>query len=29
MDLNAYRSSTPYSEIKDLYNFLIKFKRVG
>jgi hypothetical protein len=29
MDLNAYRSSTPYSEIRDLYNFLIKFKRVA
>lgn len=25
--LNAYRSSTPYSEIRDLYNFLIKFKQ--
>ncbi len=25
-DLNAYRSSTSYSDIKDLYNFLIKLK---
>lgn len=26
IELNAFRDSTPYSEIKDLYNFLIKFK---
>jgi hypothetical protein len=26
-DLKAYRSSTPYLEIKDLYNFLINFKK--
>jgi hypothetical protein len=26
MELNAYRDSTPYSEIRDLYNFLIKLK---
>jgi hypothetical protein len=26
MELNAYRSSTSYSDIKDLYNFLIKLK---
>lgn len=26
VDLKAFRSSTPYSEIKDLYNFLIDFR---
>lgn len=26
MDLNAFRSSTSYSDIRDLYNFLIKLK---